>query len=444
MARVLVGQQIIGSVLEHQDARPFLDKGWTLDWVTDRENPEYAAIFRGNEADVYAHILKHQARHGVIPTLSLLEYEFSSVKLPSEQLNVTEIIEIADNQLGQVQLAWNDQEILQLREQGDVQSAARLMLESAQKVLRSGSRDGIREVWDQADFDIQQWVDRRVSRGPGFGIKELDEHWPGAQPGWLVTLLGRAKSNKSTFALASAYEAWHGKEVMRGARGSVDPKRVLFVTFEMSVDIIKTRLMCYGAQVDSEKFMLPVADDPPSAADSAKLVRFWADKIEPDDSQSLQIVQPTTRYTISDLEMDIEAFDADVVYVDGFYFMVDEQTGHTGMHPTGHDNLAGGLKSLALRRMVSLFVTHQFREKQLGKAGGGIKDDSAMASGTGLRMASDVLVTLDKDVESGLVTMTNTANRYSYLPTVQGEWDWNVFRFNAYMDETTENWEASE
>jgi hypothetical protein len=436
MARVLVGQQVIGSILDRGTAQPYLDKGWTLDWVTDTAHPEYAAIFRGNEAAIYAHILRHQQQHGIVPTLALLEYEFSEVKLPSEQLRVSEILEVADRQLGQVQLAWNDQEIQALRAEGEVQAAAKLMMASAQKVLRSGERAGIRDIFDRADFNIQAWVDRRVPRGPGFGIKELDEKWPGTQPGWLVTLVGRAKSNKSTFALASAYEAWHGKEVMRGRSGAVDARRILFVTFEMSADIIKTRLMCYGAGVDPEKFMLPVEDDPPSPADSAKLVRFWADKIEPDDSQSLQVVQPTGRYTISELEMDIEAFDADVVYVDGFYFMVDEKTGHTGMHPAGHDNLAQDLKSLALRRNVGVWVTHQFREKQLGKAGGGIKDDSAMASGTGLRMASDVLVTLDKDVESGAVTMTNTANRYSYLPTVKGEWNWATFRFEMYMDET--------
>jgi AAA domain len=443
MSRVLVGQQIIGSVLDAGTAQPYLDKGWTLDWVTDRARPEYAALFRGNESDVYAHILRYQARHGVVPTIDLLEYEFTEVKLPVTQLRVSEILELAQKQLGQVQLAWNDQEILALREEGRVQEAAELMLESAQKVLRSASRSGIRDVFDRADFDITDWVSRRIPRGPGFGISELDDHWPGAQPGQLLTLVGRAKAGKSNFLIASAYEAWYGHEVMRGARGGVDPKRVLFLTFEMGADIIKTRLMCYGAQVNPEKFLAPVDDDPPSQAHQQKLIRFWEDKIQPEDSQSLMVVQPTGRYTISELEMDIEAFEADVVYVDGFYFMVDEQSGFSGLHPTGHDNLAQDLKSLSLRRMVSLWVTHQFREKQLGKAGGGIKDDSAMASGTGLRMASDVLATLDKDLDSGAVTWTNTANRGKYLPTVKGEWNWDAYRFEAYVDETTDDWEAS-
>lgn len=437
MARVLVGQQIIGSILREGTARPYLDKGWTLDWVTDREHPEYAAIFRGNEADIYRFILGYLSRHGQVPPLSDLEYEFTDVKLPADQLPVSRVLEIADTQLGQVQLAWNDQEILHLREQGDVQAAAQLMLESAQKVLWTAERAGIREIFDRADFDIRGWVRRRVPRGPGFGIPELDEAWPGAQRGWLVTLVGRAKSNKSTFALTSAYNAWFGTQTM-GGRRNVDPCRVLFITFEMGIDLIKTRLMCYGAGIDPEKFMLPVEDDPPSPEDSRALVRFWEDKIAPDDSQSLQIVQPHGRYTVSDLEVDIDAFEADCVYLDGFYFMTDEKTGFTGMHPTGHDNLAGALKGLALRKNIALWVTHQFREKQLSKAGGGIKDDSAMASGTGLRMASDVLVTLDKEVDSGVVTITNTANRYSYLPTVKGEWDWKKFRFNSYVDETWE------
>lgn len=438
MSPVLIGPQIIGAILKEGTTRPFVDQGWDLSWVSDQAHPEHAALFRGSEGEVYAHILKHEGRHGVVPTLDLLEYEFSTVNLPAKQLTVSEIIEIANRQLGRLRLTWHSDDIKQLREEGHVEEAAELMLASAQKVLRSAQRAGEREVWDRADFDIEAFANRTIPAGPGFGVPELDEHWPGAQPGYLVTLLGRAKANKTTFALASAYHAWAGSTSM-GGRRNVDPRRVLFVTHEINIDGINARLMCYGAGVNPERFMMPTSDAPPSPQDQAKLIRFWEREITPHDSQAFQVVQPGGRYTISDLEMDIDAFEADIVYIDGFYFMVDEQTGQAGGDWRGHDNLARDLKSLALRKQVPVFVTHQMREKQLGKSGGGISADSSMMAGTGLRMASDVVLTLDKDLETQIVTITCTASRLSYLPTVKGEWLWDDFRFNAMVDE---GWES--
>jgi hypothetical protein len=83
-----------------------------------------------------------------------------------------------------------------------------------------------------------------------------------------------------------------------------------------------------------------------------------------------------------------------------------------------------------MRLRVPVLVTHQAREKQLGKAGGGF-DDTAMMGGTGLRMASDMVFTFDKD-EAGVITIKNTAARRGYLKTVKGEWDWDGFEFTAY------------
>jgi HAE1 family hydrophobic/amphiphilic exporter-1 len=58
------------------------------------------------------------------------------------------------------------------------------------------------------------------------------------------------------------------------------------------------------------------------------------------------------------------------VYVDGFYFMLDRQTGKNGGSWEGHDNLAREMKELAMRREIPVIVTHQVREKQLtGKKG---------------------------------------------------------------------------
>ena len=53
------------------------------------------------------------------------------------------------------------------------------------------------------------------------------------------------------------------------------------------------------------------------------------------------IIQPTTRYTVSDLESDIERYRPDVVYIDGFYFMFDRgDSASWASDWEGHDGLA--------------------------------------------------------------------------------------------------------
>jgi hypothetical protein len=257
MARIMLGQQIIGAILESFTARPFLDHGWSLDWATDRENPEYAAIFRGNEAAMYAHILRHEARHGLAPTREALEYEFSEVRLPDEQMHTSEIIELAENQLGQVRLMWHDAEILQLRESGRVQEAARLMLESAQKVLQGAP----------VPFRLLSLADIRALPDIEPLIEGVIDH------GTVSVLAGESGKGKTFLALdwalhvATGWSAWHGHRVRRG--------KVLYIAAE-GVYGLRKRLAAwehvYGVVPDGQMTVIGSAVQLAASGDLAGLV----------------------------------------------------------------------------------------------------------------------------------------------------------------------------
>jgi len=146
------------------------------------------------------------------------------------------------------------------------------------------------------------------------------------------------------------------------------------------------------------------------------------------------IAKPTGRYTVADLESDIERYEPDIVYVDGFYFMTDAATGKPGSNWEGHDNLANDIKTLAMNHLIPIVITHQVREKQLtGKRGAGI-DDGAMMGGTAIIMFADLVLGVDAD-EEGTRTLSCTRSRLHYLTTVHGDWDWT----NCTFTEKTEN-----
>jgi hypothetical protein len=432
-----IGREIVAEALRSGDAKPYIEAGMDLEFMRDHLKPAYAAVFTGQDIDAWTQILRHQKENKHVPDLKLFRQGFpeGTYDLPVSRTTCAELISLARNAIGEYHTQVGHSEAGRYIDAGDPEGAAEIMLATARKVLRQQQRGAVRRSWDNKDYDLEQRLAVRVKRGPGFGIPELDKQFPGFQAGQLITLLGRAKSNKTTFLIASAFHSWMGKTVMPGSmEPDIDPRRVMLVTTEITEDGIRDRLTAYGAGVNPSR-LLASTDDHHVTGDDEDMIRaFWAREVEPYADDALQVVQPYGKYSVENIEMDAESMEPGIILIDGFYFLTDPVTGRMGSHWEGHDNLARDLKALAMRLNVPVVVTHQVREKQLGKAGGGI-DDGAMMGGTGLRMASDLVMTLDKD-ENHYITIKNTASRSQYLNAIQGQWDWEKFRFviNEHYD----------
>lgn len=437
MSTLVIGREIVAEALRSGDARPYIEAGLTLDFMRDQLHPAYAAVFTGQDIDAWLSVLRHQSEFSKVPDITLFRAQFpaGTYDLPTSRTTAAELVALAHAAINQYETEVGNSEAARYIDAGDYDSAAEVMLATARRVLRQQSRGAIRRSWDNPEYDLDQRLDVTVGRGPGFGIPELDyqDGFSGFQDGQLITVLGRAKANKTTLLVASAFNAWMGKSFMRnGVKTDVDPRRVMIVTTEITEDGIRDRLTCYGAGVDPGPFLASTEDYRPNPQQRAAIKKFWDTEVREYAAGAVQVVQPLGRYTVADIEMDAESAEPAIIYVDGFYFLTDPATGRMGAHWEAHDNLARELKSLAMRLNVPVFVTHQAREKQLGKAGGGI-DDSAMMGGTGLRMASDLVVGLDKDKE-GVVTINNTASRGAYLKAIRGEWNWASYRFDVHSD----------
>lgn len=425
-----IGREIVAEALRSGDAKPYVEAGLDLEFMRNHLEPAYAAVFTGQDIDAWTQILRYQKEHKHVPDIKLFRQSFpdGTYDLPVSRTTCAELVSLALGAIGQYHTEVGNSEAARYIDAGDPEGAAEIMLATARKVLRQTQKSAIRRSWDSQSYDLEQRLKVRVPRGPGFGIPELDDQFPGFQNGQLITLLGRAKANKTTFLIASAFHAWMGKNVMPGSKAiPIDSRRVMFVTTEITEDGIRDRLTAYGAGVNPSRLLASTEDHHVTTEDEKKLRAFWKRDVAPYADDAFQVVQPYGKYTVADIEMDAESAEPGIIFIDGFYFLTDPATGRMGAHWEAHDNLARDLKALAMRLNVPVVVTHQVREKQLGKAGGGI-EDGAMMGGTGLRMASDLLFGLDKD-ENGIITINNTASRSSYLRTLQGEWDWENFRF---------------
>ena len=429
---MILGREIIARVLQTKNIRPYLEAGMDLAFMSDQLHPAYAAVFTGQDIDVWTMILRHQEKYGKVMDVSLLRrsYPPESYRLVDPSFDDRELVDLAKQAISMFETQVGTTEAQRFVEAGDPVAAAEVMMAVARKVLHQQAEAAISVTWDRSDFNLDERLEIVREAGPGFGIEELDAHWPGSQPGQLISLIGRKKAGKSTFLLQSAYHAWYGRKGFVGQE-DLEPRRVMFVTFEMPEEDIRDMLLCYGAGVNPGPYLASTKNFRLKPDEEAKLRDYWKREMSDGASEAFNIVQPISRFTMHELEYEIEKFEPDIVYIDGFYFMTDHITGNSpGSNAFAHDNLARELKNLGMRERIPVWVTHQAREKQLGTPGGGFHD-TAMMGGTGLGMASDLVCTIDKG-EDRVVTIKNTAGRRVSLPTIKGEWDYDNFEFRAY------------
>jgi AAA domain len=438
MAKMILGREIVARVLNTSNIRPYIDAGLSLSFMEDELNPAYAAVFQGQDIDAYRSILRHVEKYGKVMDMPMFQrsYPPEAYRIRSSSYDDRELTDLAKNAIDMYESEAGVADAQRAVIAGDHRGAAEIMMAAARKVLYKQSQVALSTPWDRKDFDLSERLAMVRKPGPGFGIEALDTQFPGFQDGQLISLIGRAKSTKTTVLIQSAYHAWFGRTSFK-AKEDLDPRRTLFVSTEIPVDDVRDMLTCYGAGVNPGPYIASTKDFRLSKTDEEKVRDFWKREMG-DAAEAMTIVQPVAKFTMSELEYQIERAEPEIIYIDGFYFMTDEATGRTpGSSWEAHDNLARDLKNLALRLKLPVVVTHQAREKQLGKAGGGI-DDVSMMGGTGLRMASDMVFTLDKG-EDNILTIKNTAIRRGFINTVKGEWDYETFSFTAYVAEADED-----
>lgn len=413
-----VGAQVIATVLEKPKVlKQFTEAGFGLDWIASREDLSHVAIFGDEYAAAWKMILQHWEQEREVPSRDYFERTFppDSLKVPKPSMTPAELIKIAVRERKRIQLEVAGSEFIDLFDAGKHDEALDLLDATVRKIRLQQAGSGVLMAWDSPDWDLETRLERVEHPGIRTGIREWDDAFPGWQPKQLITLLGRAKAAKTSHMLKSALAAHD------------DGWNVMVVSTEIGADDIGERFDCFAAGVSYENYIRGHLTD-------QEKVKIRAARSQRGEDEMLMIRQPTAAYTVTDLEADIDRLNPAAVYVDGFYFMIDRVTGKPGGNWEGHDNLARELRELVMRRDITLVTTTQIREKQAGGKRGGGFDDNTMMGGTGLIMASDMVLTLDMD-DAKVNTLTCSRTRTTWLPTLKGEWKWKYCEFDVLPED---------
>lgn len=222
------------------------------------------------------------------------------------------------------------------------------------EVSNRGRVSKIQEAMERNAETFQRRVNAGSLSGVRFGMPMLDELTDGAQPGDIVTLVGRMKMGKTYFLLNWAMSAYLGNP-----KEDIAPKTVLFITMEMSKEEIAHRATALFRRMN------------PWEIKKGRVSYFAVDRIVNTSNDfkvngaNFYLLDGGMSSPVEEIAEAISYYKPDAVYIDGAYLLQMER-GIKGVWERTFATI-NYLKILAERYKVPIFCTYQFNRKGAGK-----------------------------------------------------------------------------
>lgn len=200
------------------------------------------------------------------------------------------------------------------------------------------------------------------------GIDRLDYMLKGYNPGELVTLIGYTSTGKSWF------------EIIQAVHIAKSGYKVLFVTTEMSTDMIMRRIDAVWCKLPYNRFR-----DGSLYPEELERYKEYLEFVEGNEDFNLIVEQATGG--VSHIGAKIEQYKPDIVFVDGGYLLEDEQKGDDDWK--GLVRIWRGLHRLSLLKKTPIFVSTQSKERKVSL--------STISFGKAISNDSDVVLALEQD-----------------------------------------------
>lgn len=415
---MLTGREIVHSLLSGGDIRAVLDAGLNRVWL-EGNNTGSDVIFTGIDKQAFSWLLQYYSRHRNVPDMDIFRQHFpeETLKFGKKVYPVGELLELAEEKINSSLIASIVGKVIDLHDQGKISQAVNTLNSES-----SNLANGIKYRKVRADditgssFDIEKLLSTELEPGIPFGIKEIDDEFYGFQSGQLISLMGRQKSGKSWSTINSALSAWK------------EGYTVLVFSVEMDVSIFHQRILCLGAHVSPSRMRRGHLHE-----DEKKRVRDFQEELTEEEGRFL-ISKKKSGITVDDIREEIAQFNPNIVYVDGFSFMIDSKTGRMTSDWQANENVAYSLKELAMEEEIVIFVNTQVREKQYSAKHG--IEARTIAAGSGLLQASDLV--LGQDKEGDYITINTVYSRLEYPPTVVIDVDWQSMDLITVADRMEE------
>lgn len=409
-----IERRLVSKILLEKNIVPVLDAKITADFFEDAQFGQ-----------VFDWVVLYYEEHGSTPTAGALARNYPWFEVVTSPEDLTWYISEIQRARKYAILHDAAVDIAVAMKADDAEQAHFIM----QKCLTSLEYDlsPMRDINMSDPSYIEDWVEDYEElekhdgalRGIPTGWDSIDRATSGLRPGQLITIIGAPKAGKST-ALMLMYKGAHD-------RGHIP----LMVGFEMSNEEQRNRYAAIRARVNFHRL-----DNATLRPNEKKL--FMRSLRELSNTPDLWLsADPTSTATVSGIMAKIDAYNPAVVFVDGVYMMVDEQTGEQNT-PQALTHITRSLKRLAQRKNIPIVCSTQALTWKIHKKKGLTADSIGYTSS--FAQDSDVIFGLESTDDDDEKILKIVAARNLKNKLVRLRWDWS----QGVFEETDEGFDTED
>lgn len=401
--------KLLSKIIQDRSLSFILENNIQESWFTDV-----------NDNKVFRFLRDHFIKYQECPSIDVVKENFPSYELLTVEDSIHYLIDrIVEDRRKQRVVTTLSTAIECLEKSHDHEGAIRSLELGLIKLEEDGlNRSNRVEITEAAKTAIAEYEHRK--NNPGLlgiptGFPTMDEVTSGLQPGQLVVIIAPPKTGKSTLALQMAINA------------HMEGKVPLFYSFEMSNDEQKSRYYSMRARISHRRLMT-------GSLSSDEEARFYS-KVQSIQSMrdEFYFFDSSNGQTVSGIASTIQNVNPDIVFIDGTYLMIDEQTGEANT-PQALTNITRSLKRLAQKINKPIVITTQVLTWKMKK--GSVSAD-AIGYSSSFHQDADVIFGLQREDEAVDDTrlLKVVASRNSGLKDVSLNWSWETGQFREMTAE---------
>ena len=396
--------RLLNRAITDRNLHPLFARNVNDSWFTDPADRSVWSLLRS-----------HFTKYGECPSLDVIKDNFPSYVL----LDVTDNIEFLIDEVVSARRKSSTNNILreaiEFIDKGHDHESALLALQRGLVRMEEDGLNANRDLDLTAD-PMKRWseyLDRKNLpnglRGYPTGFPTIDAATSGLQGGQLIVVVAPPKTGKSTLALQMAHNIHLSGQVP------------MFQSYEMTNMEQLNRYDAMRARISHQRLTTGTLTDEEESRYEYKLRNL--EKIE----HKFWLTDSGSSSTVSGIASKIQLLQPEIVFVDGAYLMMDEQSGEMNT-PQALTNITRNLKKIAQRFNIPVVISTQALTWKMKK--GNVTADSIGYSSSFFQDA-DVLFGLQREDENVDDTriLKVLASRNTGTMEVSLLWDWNTGQF---------------
>lgn len=408
-------KRLLSKAVQDRDLVPLFDRHVNQAWFSDE-----------NDKKIWIFLREHHSKYGECPSIEVIKENYPSFELIPVSDSVDYLLDSLTSLRRRITTGNILRDAIEKIDRENDHEAALRVLESGIVQMDeqgfTGSNDV--DITNPADLD-RRWerYQRRKEIPDGLlgyatGFPTIDKVTNGLQPEQLIVITATPKTGKSTVAMQMAINI----HVNSGATP-------MFYSFEMSNREQEDRYDAMRARISHQRLITGTL----TAEEELRYSRLVVDRMR-DDKSKFWLVDQSSGATLSQVAAKLQSHQPGILFIDGMYLMIDEQTGESNT-PQSLTNLTRGFKRLAQRYKLPIVITTQSLDWKKGK--GGRLTANSIGYSSSFYQDADVIFGLEKPEDSVDETriLSVLASRNSGPGSTFLAWGWDEGTFREMSGE---------